>query len=106
KYYLAVMKRLRDSIRKKRPNLWRDSSWYLHHDNAPARRMDLVLYVCVCSRKLPLRGRRFDSIEEIQKNSLNELKAISESGSQEIFEDWKNRWHKCVVVHGEYFKGD
>ncbi|KYM79512.1 hypothetical protein ALC53_10058 [Atta colombica] len=67
------MKRLRDSIRKKR--------------------------ICdeTTKLKLPLRSHRFDSIEEIQKNSLNELKAIPENVFQGAFEDWKNRWH--VVVH-------
>ena len=41
-YYLAVMKRLRASIRKKRPEMWRDNSWILHHDNAPAHTSMLV----------------------------------------------------------------
>ncbi|XP_043071211.1 protein GVQW3-like [Drosophila grimshawi] len=22
------------------------------------------------------------------------------------FEDWKNRWHKCIISHGDYFEGD
>jgi len=41
-YYLEVMRRLRDAIRKKRPNLWKDNSWLLHHDNAPAHTSLLV----------------------------------------------------------------
>ena len=35
-YYLSVMKRLRESVRQERPNLWKNISWILHHDNAPA----------------------------------------------------------------------
>jgi len=35
-YYLEVMRRLREAIRKKRPELWNNQSWILHHDNAPA----------------------------------------------------------------------
>ena len=35
-YYLSVMRRLREAIRKKRPDLWKDNSWFLHHDNAPS----------------------------------------------------------------------
>ena len=35
-YYQGVLQRLREKIRKKRPELWRDNSWFLHHDNAPA----------------------------------------------------------------------
>ena len=33
-YYLAVLKRLREKIR--RPQKWADNSFLLYHDNAPA----------------------------------------------------------------------
>ncbi|UYV80903.1 hypothetical protein LAZ67_19002139 [Cordylochernes scorpioides] len=32
--YLGVLRRLREAIRQKRPELWRSKSWILHHDNA------------------------------------------------------------------------
>jgi hypothetical protein len=35
-YYLEVPKRLREKIRRKRPELFANNSWILHHDNAPA----------------------------------------------------------------------
>ena len=35
-YYLHVLAELRERIRKKRPELWKDKSWVLHQDNAPA----------------------------------------------------------------------
>ena len=35
-YYIEVMRLLREAIRKKRPELWKNNSWLLHHDNAPA----------------------------------------------------------------------
>ena len=41
-YYLEVMRRLREAIRKKRPELWKNNSWLLHHDNAPAHSSLLV----------------------------------------------------------------
>jgi hypothetical protein len=34
-YYLEVLKRLRENVRRKKPQLWRNNSWFLHHDNAP-----------------------------------------------------------------------
>ncbi|UYV71081.1 hypothetical protein LAZ67_8001652 [Cordylochernes scorpioides] len=34
--YLGVLRRLREAIRQKRPELWRSKSWILHHDNAQA----------------------------------------------------------------------
>ena len=35
-YYLEVMRCLREAIRKKCRQLWKNNSWLLHHDNAPA----------------------------------------------------------------------
>ena len=31
-YYLEVMRRLREVIRQKRTELWKNQSWILHHD--------------------------------------------------------------------------
>jgi hypothetical protein len=36
KYSTEVPKRLRDAVRRKRPEKWRTGSWALHHDNAPS----------------------------------------------------------------------
>nr|XP_012150918.1 PREDICTED: piggyBac transposable element-derived protein 4-like [Megachile rotundata] len=41
-YYLKVMKRLRDTIRRKRSQFWSSGDWLLHHDNAPAHASNLV----------------------------------------------------------------
>jgi hypothetical protein len=35
-YYLEVLKCLREYVRRKRPQLWRNNSWFLRHDNEPA----------------------------------------------------------------------
>ncbi|XP_029176177.1 protein GVQW3-like [Nylanderia fulva] len=51
-------------------------------------------------------GRRFATIEEIKAASLEELKAIPKSAFQKCFDDWKKRWHKCIVSEGDYFEGD
>jgi hypothetical protein len=34
--YLEVLKRLREKVRRKRPECFANKSWILHHDNAPA----------------------------------------------------------------------
>ena len=34
--YQEVLARLRDAVRRKRPELWENQTWMLHHDNAPA----------------------------------------------------------------------
>uniref|UniRef100_A0A1Y1M6W7 Mariner Mos1 transposase n=1 Tax=Photinus pyralis TaxID=7054 RepID=A0A1Y1M6W7_PHOPY len=35
-FYLEVVKRLRNSVRRKRPKMWQSDDWFFHHDNAPA----------------------------------------------------------------------
>jgi hypothetical protein len=41
-YYLEVLKHLRENVRRKRPQLWKNNSWILHHDNAPAHTSLLI----------------------------------------------------------------
>ncbi|UYV72614.1 hypothetical protein LAZ67_10000060 [Cordylochernes scorpioides] len=41
-YYLQVMRNLREATRQKRPDLWKNKNWLLHHDNAPAHTSLLV----------------------------------------------------------------
>ena len=35
-FYVEVLKGLRENVRRKRPDQWRNNTWLLHHDNAPA----------------------------------------------------------------------
>src|SRR5215469_3422364 len=41
-FYLKVMKRLREAVRRKRPEAWTNKTWMLHHDNAPAHASLLI----------------------------------------------------------------
>ena len=129
-YYLEVMGRLREAIQKKRPELWKNNSWLSHHDNAPAHSSLLVRNFLAKNNtvimpqppyspdlapcdfflfprlKSPMKGRRFAKFEEIKTESRRELKDIPKSAYQKCFEDWKKRWHKCIISEGDYFEGD
>jgi hypothetical protein len=41
-YYLEVMQRLREAVRKKRPDAWQENRWMLQHDNAPSHSLFLI----------------------------------------------------------------
>ena len=41
-FYLEVLRRLRESVRQKQPEKWRDGDWILHHDDVPAHTSCLV----------------------------------------------------------------
>ena len=53
-----------------------------------------------------MKGHRFSTIEEIKTVSLKELKAIPQSDYQKCFDDWKKRWHRCIISNGDYFEED
>lgn len=129
-YYLSLMRRLRESIRLKRPELWADNSWLLHHDNAPSHSALVIrahfakngthivpqppyspdLAPCdfwLFNRlKRPLRGHRFESIEAIETESKTVLKSIPKFDFKNCFESWKIGWQKCILSGGDYFEGD
>ena len=100
-YYIEVLKRLRDAIRRKRPELWRSGDWFFHHDNAPAhsalrareflaKHSITVLPHPPCSRdlapgdfflfpmlKIPLKGkdlRPFQRLRQMRRRSSRALK--------------------------------
>jgi histone-lysine N-methyltransferase SETMAR len=41
-YYLEVMQRVREAVRKKIPDAWRENQWMLQYDNAPSHSSFLV----------------------------------------------------------------
>ena len=47
-HYRGVLQQLREKIRKKRPELWRENSWSLHHDNACS--LSLVKSTVLCQK--------------------------------------------------------
>jgi transposase len=87
------MRRLREKVRRRRPELWREHTWLLHYYNAPAHtsilaqqflakyKMAVIPYpqyspdLAPCDfflfpkMKLKLKGRRFDTTEEIHAKS-------------------------------------
>ena len=92
-FYCEVLRRLRENVRRKRLEMWTNQSWVLHHDNAPAHTSLVVQrflastnttvfphppyspYLAPCDfflfpkMKLKLKGKRFNTIEEIQTTS-------------------------------------
>jgi hypothetical protein len=56
--------------------------------------------------KLKLKGRRFDTTEEIQGESKRVLDTLTEKDFQEAFQKWSGRWGRCLHAGGNYFEGD
>jgi hypothetical protein len=56
--------------------------------------------------KLKLKGRQFDTIEEIQAVLKRVLDTLTEKDLQEAFQKWRRRWDQCLYAGGNYFEGD
>ena len=83
----AVLRRLRESVRRKRLEKWRVGDWIMHHDNAPAHTLRLVQQFLATAQlqqppyspdlapcdfflfprlKKVLKGHRFEATEDIK----------------------------------------
>jgi len=124
-FYVAVLKHLREAVHRKRPQLWTNQNWVLHHDNAPAQSAFLVRnfllknettvvpqppyspnlsptdFLLFPKLKSTLKGRHFNTFYEIQKNSTKEFAILKEA-----FQGWQKLWERCVASEGNYFEGD
>jgi hypothetical protein len=56
--------------------------------------------------KLKLKGRQFDTIEEIQAKTQKVLDTRTEKDFQEAFHKWRRQWDRCVHGGVNYFEGD
>jgi transposase len=56
--------------------------------------------------KLKLKGRRFDTIEEIQAESQRVLDTLTDKDFQEAFQKWRRRWDLCLHAGGNYFESN
>jgi len=129
-FYLEVLRRMRENVRRKRPELWRSGDWFLHHDNAPAHTAlsvtwyfaslgwivvphppyspdlapcDFFLFLTM---KKTLKGKRFATVEEVKTALQEALNNIKLQQFQRCFIQWEKRLDKCTVSNGEYFEGD
>jgi hypothetical protein len=54
--------------------------------------------------KMRLKGRRFDTIEEIQTESQRVPDTLTEKDFQEAFRKWRRRWDRCQHAGGNYLR--
>jgi len=118
KFYCEVLRRLRENVRRKWPEMWKNEDWLLHHDNAPAHTSLVVFPVsqpayspdlaprdfCVFPKmKLWLKGRHFVSIEEIQAESQQVPNTLTPADFIECFQKLQNHWVRCIQAQGDFF---
>jgi len=109
-FYCNALRRLREDIRRKRPEFMCAGNWLLHDENAPSLRAlvtreflahrgiitlphppyspDLAPcdFVHFPKMKLQLKGRRFDRVKKIQRESQNVVGTLREQDLQHAFQ--------------------
>jgi len=55
-------------------------------------------------RKSSLKGRRFQKEEEIEENSIRDLRAVPQNTFQDALQKWKKHWERCIESGGEYLE--
>jgi hypothetical protein len=115
---------MRENVQRKRPELLRSHNWPLHHNNAPTHtslkttefvtnnNMVIVPHPCYSlvfalfpKLKMKLKGRRFETVSDIQRELQVVLDSIKENDFCGFFKVWKKRWDHCIRAQGDYFEG-
>ena len=118
-YYLEVLTKLRERVRMKLPELWRNC-WILHQDTVPAHKAlsvkqflvnnnttvlehppylpdlapcDLYLFPKI---KSAIKGTHFLPVEDVKAKTTEILNSLSKNDLQDYFERWHHRMQLCV----------
>ncbi|GBO07502.1 Mariner Mos1 transposase [Araneus ventricosus] len=127
--YLEILKRLRDAIRRKRPEKWATNECFLLHDNALPH-CALIVKKCLGRHsvttlehppyspdlapadfylfpwmEMKLKEHRFVDSDDVIENATKQLKDLSKNGFHECFQQLYERWKKRVDAGGKYFEG-
>ncbi|UYV80548.1 hypothetical protein LAZ67_19000537, partial [Cordylochernes scorpioides] len=112
--YLGILRCLREAIRKKRPEKWTNGGWILHHDNARPHTAHLMTsfltkngtqillqppyfpdiapndFFLFPKLKAVLKGRHFDTRDDIIEKSPLALKSIPKEAYKNCFDNGRN----------------
>ncbi len=127
--YLKTLSKLKECLRQKRPELWKERQFIVHHDNTsphtsfetmgqinkwqmeilphPPNSPDLAPcdYGFFPKLKADLRGKRFNTVKELQKAVRKILLSWPPQVFSDIMHNLVSHWQKCVAAQGEYFEG-
>ncbi len=128
--YIETLMHLRDNIREKRPELWRQHNWILldnnasphtsydtmtfhhqvrtHRGNHPPYSPDLAPsdFFLFPRMKSELRGENFANKDDLKEQVRTVLDKIPKDDFKQCFIQLQRRWAKCVKNDGQYFEGD
>ena len=129
-YYKEFLTNIYERVKWRRPEMWKNGSWVLHQDNAPAHNAlsvkkfltkhkitvlvhppyspdlascDFFLIPKITSA---LKGNRFGSVDAVKAKATELMNKLSEDDLQHCFQQQKIRMERCSDRGGEYTEGD
>jgi len=127
-FYVYFLKRLRENVWRKRPDQWRNNTWLLHRDNAPAhyvlltRRFltdnnmtvvphspdspDLAPSEFFLFPKLKMKGAKFSDVRGILIIVAGRPVHTTRKWLPRLLKNWKRRWDLGQASEGDYFEVD
>ena len=52
---------------------------------------------------MTIKGKRFESIQDIEAAKIAQLKTLAKEDFQNCFRKWQERWDRCVRSEEEFF---
>ncbi len=128
--YCETLRKLKEALRRKRPELWNNQSFILHHDNASPHTSDFTMerikkwniqvlehppnspdmapcdFSIFPKLKSRLQGIRFQNLQKLKDQAKETLMTFPTSVFDNAIHKMVLRWQKCEAVNGEYFEGD
>jgi hypothetical protein len=56
--------------------------------------------------KMQLKGRRFNSIADIQHELQKVMDSLTQNDFEAVFQQWQECCDRCIAAQGDYFKGN
>jgi len=128
-FYLEVLRRLRENVQRKHPELWRSGEWFLHQDNAPAHTAVYVTrylaslgwtviphlpystdlapcdFFLFLTMKKTLKGKRFATVEEVKTASQEALNNMKLQQFRDASHSRKKDWTSVLPPMESILKG-
>ncbi|UYV77047.1 hypothetical protein LAZ67_14002993 [Cordylochernes scorpioides] len=98
--YLDILRHLREAIRKKMPEKWPNEILPQPPYSPDIAPNDFFLFPKL---KAVLKGRHFDTRDDIIEKSLLALKSIPKELYKNCFDNLGKRWRWCIEARGDYF---
>ena len=100
------------NVHRRRPQIWMAfhfNGWWSRWESATvvhqlpySTDLDPADFFLFPKWKSSLKGRRFQTVEEIEENLIWDICAIP----QNTFQKWKKCWERCIKSGGVYFERD